>query len=183
MSKRKWSRREWLRIGARTACLAGLGTLSWRLLVAGEGGDVVWQIDPQKCTACGKCATSCVRGQSAARCYQEYSVCGYCDLCSAFLELDHTARNSAAENALCPTGALQRRFIEEPYYEYAVERRLCIACGRCVKRCRDYGNGSLFLQIDGVECKQCNECSIARDCPAQAISRYQPDQEQPWLES
>ena len=34
-----------------------------------------------------------------------------------------------------------------------------------------FGNGSLFLQIDHTLCVNCNQCSIARACPSQAIWR------------
>jgi Na+-translocating ferredoxin:NAD+ oxidoreductase subunit B len=136
-----------------------------------QGDEWVWQIDPDKCTACGKCATHCVRHGSAVRCFQKYRQCGYCDLCSGFFEPDYLALNAGAENQLCPTGALERKFIEEPYFEYRVNRDLCVGCARCVEYCAAYGNASLYLQIDPELCRHCNECSIARACPGQAISR------------
>lgn len=172
MSKKKMTRREWLRTGLRGGCLVGLTALSGRLLLNGPAEASVWQIDPALCTACGKCATSCVRHQSAARCFQAYSICGYCDLCSGYFEPDHLARNEGAENQLCPTGALVRKLVEPPYFEYSISRDDCIGCGRCVEFCKAYGNGSFYLQISQDICKQCNECSIARACPARAISRY-----------
>ena len=48
---------------------------------------------------------------------------------------------------------------------------LCDGCGKCVNGCKDFGNGSLYLQIDQNLCVNCNECSIARSCPSDAISR------------
>jgi len=34
-----------------------------------------------------------------------------------------------------------------------------------------FGNGSLHLQIQRDRCVDCNECSIARVCPSNAIQR------------
>jgi electron transport complex protein RnfB len=102
-------------------------------------------------------------------------MCGYCKLCTGYFEAQPSALNEGAENQLCPTGALQRKWVEDQYYEYTVERDLCIACARCVKGCLVFGNGSLFLQIDHTLCVHCNECSIARACPSRAISRVKAD--------
>jgi len=131
----------------------------------------VWQIDPYKCTQCGRCATECVLTPSAVKCMHSYKLCGYCDLCTGFFEAQPNALNTGAENQLCPTNALVRKFIEEPYFEYKVDEELCIGCGKCVKGCTAFGNGSLFLQIRHDRCVNCNECAIARVCPAEAITR------------
>jgi electron transport complex protein RnfB len=40
-----------------------------------------------------------------------------------------------------------------------------------VKGCNVFGNGSLYLQVKHDLCVGCNECSIARNCPAQAYQR------------
>jgi electron transport complex protein RnfB len=72
---------------------------------------------------------------------------------------------------MCPTGAIFRKFVEEPYFEYSVNEDLCNACGKCAKGCNSFGNGSLYLQIKQELCKGCNECTIAKVCPADAIKR------------
>ncbi len=168
-------RRGFLRLLGRISLggvLGGLtGTLGWRRLRGQDGDELVWQIDPDLCTGCGKCSTHCVLQGSAARCYQEYDRCGYCDLCSGFFDPNYLKLNEGAENQICPTAAIQRRFIEEPYYEYRIDRDLCIGCGDCVKYCELYGNGSFYLQISQALCRHCNECSIARACPAEALRR------------
>jgi electron transport complex protein RnfB len=92
-------------------------------------------------------------------------------LCSGYLEPGAKTRDTSAENQLCPTGAISRTFIEDPYFEYSIDEELCIACGKCVKGCGAFGNGSLYLQVRHDRCKNCNECSIARDCPSQAFRR------------
>ena len=42
--------------------------------------------------------------------------------------------DTGAESQLCPTGAIQRKFIEDPYFQYTIDEELCIGCGKCVKR-------------------------------------------------
>ncbi|MBN8219239.1 MAG: ferredoxin, partial [Spirochaetes bacterium] len=135
----------------------------------------VWQIDPAKCTQCGKCATECVLRLSAVKCVHRYAMCGYCQLCFGFFKPEAPALNSAAENQVCPTDAIKRTFVEEPYFEYVIDEPKCIGCGKCVKGCTAFGNGSLFLQIRHDRCVGCNACAIARICPADAIHRIPAD--------
>jgi electron transport complex protein RnfB len=168
--KQKLTRRELLTGGAWYAGLIGLGgALGW---TAGEAkAATVWQIDPDKCIQCGKCATECVLTPSASKCVHAHAMCGYCKLCTGFFVPDPNELTAGAENQQCPTGAIERSFVEDPYYEYVIDEELCIGCGICVKGCTAFGNGSLFLQIRHNRCLNCNECAIARSCPAQAISR------------
>ena len=130
-----------------------------------------WQIDPLKCTFCGRCETDCVLSMSAVKCVHSKRVCGYCDLCGGYYRPNVKELNTAAENLMCPTGAIQRKFIEEPYFEYNIDETLCNGCGKCAKGCNAFGNGSLYLQIKQDLCKNCNECNISKTCPADAISR------------
>ncbi len=131
----------------------------------------VWQLDPSKCIQCGRCATACVITPSAVKCTHAYVMCGYCDLCGGYFKPETKTLTTAAENQLCPTNALKRKFIEDPFYEYTVDELLCIGCAKCVKGCDAFGNGSLQLQIRHNRCVNCNECSIARVCPSEAFSR------------
>lgn len=130
-----------------------------------------WQIDPYVCIQCGKCATTCVLKQSASRCFHAFAVCGYCDLCTGFFEPQPNQLNTAAENQLCPTGAIVRTYVEDPYFQYKIDRDKCIGCSKCVKGCTQFGNGSLFLQIDQNICVKCNQCSIAINCPSRAVRK------------
>ena len=57
-----------------------------------------------------------------------------------------------------------------------IDEDLCIGCAKCVKGCASFGNGSLHLQIRHDLCNNCNECSIARLCPSDAISRVPVDE-------
>jgi len=129
----------------------------------------VWQLDPEKCIQCGRCATSCVMTPSAVKCTHVYAMCGYCDLCGGYLKPDAKDISTAAENQLCPTNAIKRKFIEEPFFEYEIDEVLCIGCGKCVKGCDAFGNGSLQLQVRHDRCVNCNQCAIARNCPSEAF--------------
>jgi electron transport complex protein RnfB len=169
------SRRDALRTAVRGAGLIALGGALATLIGREARGETVWQIDPFKCVQCGKCATNCVLKTSAVKCVHAYGLCGYCDLCTGFFHADPNALNTGAENQLCPTDALKRRYVEDPYYEYSIDADLCIGCGKCVKGCTIFGNGSLMLQIDQHECVHCNWCAIAANCPAQAIEQVPAD--------
>lgn len=143
--------------------------------VIGQEETRYWQIDPDKCTQCGRCETECVLSVSAVKCIHANKVCGYCDLCGGYYRSNVKELNTAAENLLCPTGAIERKYIEDPYFEYTINESLCNGCGKCVKGCSSFGNGSLYLQIKRDLCKDCNECTIATACPANAITRVTSD--------
>ena len=165
------TRRTFLRNGARIAAMTGLGAVAGVVANRSTAEGWVWQIDPQKCLRCGNCATECVLEQSAVKCVHAFAMCGYCNLCTGYFEPEPNALTTAAENQLCPTAAIKRSFIEDPYYEYTIDENLCIGCAKCVEGCNRFGNGSLFLQIRHDRCVNCNECAIARTCPGDAFRR------------
>jgi electron transport complex protein RnfB len=195
------SRRDWFRDALRGGALGGLGLgVAWLMwprrsksnespserpttprLSASSGRreqrptEWVWQIDPDQCVACGNCATHCVLDESAVKCVHSFPMCGYCELCTGYFEPDPIALNAGAENQLCPTGAIVRKFIEDPYFEYHIDEPLCIGCGKCVKGCTTFGNGSLYLQVMHDRCENCNECAIAVACPSRAFRRVPAD--------
>jgi electron transport complex protein RnfB len=168
-------RRKFLRDGLWTGTLAALGAAAAAVFAKSQKTETVWQIDPLKCIACGKCATQCVLNESAVKCVHAYAMCGYCDLCTGYFVPEPKELTTAAENQLCPTGAIGRTFVEDPYFEYHIDEPLCIGCGKCVVGCGAFGNGSLFLQVRHDRCVNCNECSIAKDCPADAYVRVPTD--------
>ena len=180
------SRRDVLAGGMRGLALVGLaGATGWlwprqpadaQTGPHGQPGQYVWQIDPAKCIACGRCATECVLDPSAVKCVHSFAMCGYCELCTGYFVPDPIALEPGPANQLCPTDAIVRECVEEPYFEYRINEEACIACGRCVKGCNAFGNGSLYLQIRHDRCVNCNECSIARVCPSGAIRRVPADQ-------
>ena len=169
------TRRDFVGACARTAALAAIGGLGVGMLTtrraSSSAAGSVWQIDPSKCVQCGNCATECVLTPSAVKCVHMASVCGYCDLCSGYFKQNARELDTGAENTLCPTNAIKRTFVEKPYFEYEIDRGLCVGCGMCVKGCGAFGNGSLVLQIMHDSCKNCNECEIAKSCPSGAIRR------------
>jgi len=167
----KIDRRKFLNNGIRAGIAIGVGGIGYGLLKNAFSGELVWQLDASKCIQCGRCATSCVLTPSAVKCIHVYAMCGYCDLCGGFFRPETKQLNTAAENQLCPTSALKRKFIEEPFFEYDIIEDLCIGCGKCVKGCESFGNGSLQLQVNHKLCKNCNQCAIARVCPSEAFSR------------
>ena len=141
-----------------------------------KGASYFWQIDPQMCTFCGRCETDCVLPTSAVKCVHAVRVCGFCDLCGGYYRANVKELNTAAENLMCPTGAIRRSFVEDPYFEYSINETLCNGCGKCAKGCNSFGNGSLYLQIKQELCKGCNECTIAKRCPGNAIQRISTSQ-------
>lgn len=165
------NRRDFLRGATRSLSVLGLGGLAGMAASRATAQTTRWQIDPHKCVRCGNCATMCVLKESAVKCVHAFAMCGYCQLCTGYFEPEPNALTTAAENQLCPTSAIKRTYVEDPYYEYTIDESLCIGCAKCVEGCSRFGNGSLFLQIRHDRCVNCNECAIARNCPTEAISR------------
>jgi len=165
------TRREFLPQAVRGLGLLATGGALGTLAARRGAGELVWQIDPKKCVACEHCATECVLSPSAVKVMHEYRVCGYCNLCFAYFVDQRTDDTTAAENQRCPTNAIRRSFVEDPYHQYAIDEPKCIGCGICVKGCQAFGNGSLVLQIRHDRCVNCNQCAIATACPAGAVSR------------
>ncbi|MGI5818683.1 MAG: 4Fe-4S binding protein [Armatimonadota bacterium] len=168
---RRMDRRSFLKAVTRAVGAIGLGVGVGAVAAKGERDDLVWQIDPEKCIACGNCATACVLTPSAARVVHDVEICGFCDFCFGYFAEVRPGDEETAENLRCPTDAIIRNFVEEPYYEYLIDEPKCIGCAICVEGCRQYGNGSLVMQVRHNRCVDCNECAIAAVCPADAFVR------------
>ena len=175
MKQKDAERRSFFKTGLTAMSGLALALVSGFSLRKACADDMVWQIDPHLCVQCGRCATHCVLSPSAVKCVHAYDVCGYCELCGGYHQPNAVATDTAAENQLCPTGAIKRTFIEDPYYEYTIIEEYCIGCAKCVKGCDSFGNGSLFLQVRHNLCVNCNECAIARVCPSGAFKRVPAD--------
>lgn len=173
--KKKIDRRAFLNKGVRFSMATGVVGLGGVLLSKASKQEWVWQLDATKCVQCGRCATSCVVTPSAVKCMHVFDMCGYCDLCGGYFRPGVKKLSTAAENQLCPTAAIERKYIEKPYFEYHIIEELCIGCGKCVKGCSSFGNGSMQLQVNHSICVNCNECAIARDCPVDAFKRVPAD--------
>ena len=169
--KNKLNRREFINSGIRVSIGIALGGVSGVLLKNLLSEDTVWQLDPAKCVQCGLCVSNCVMTPSAVKVVHIHDMCGYCDLCGGYFRPEAKTLSTAAENLLCPTNAIIRTFIEEPFFEYNIDEALCIGCGKCVAGCDAFGNGSLQLQVRHDICVNCNQCAIAIDCPADAFRR------------
>ena len=60
-------------------------------------------------------------------------MCGRCNLCFGYFEPKPAAIDTGAENQLCPAGAIIRQSLGDPLYEFTINERLCIGCGKCVR--------------------------------------------------
>jgi len=170
------TRRGFLAEVGRGASVFALGGLAGSLYLRGDKKEMVWQIDPFKCNRCGQCQTECVLDQSAVKCVHDFAMCGYCEFCFGFFRTDAVDLDEGAENQRCPTGAIARKLVEAPYFQYTIDKDLCIACADCVKGCTQFGNGALYLQVRHDYCLNCSECSIAAACPTDAFVRLPADQ-------
>lgn len=168
-------RRSFLKNGLRGAAALAAAAAAGATIPRMTSGATVWQIDPFKCTQCGRCETECVLSPSAVKCVHAFDVCGYCDLCGGYHQPNAPEHDTAAENQLCPAAAIKRRHVEGQYFQYTIDESLCTACGKCVKGCASFGNGSLYLQVRHDRCVNCNQCSIARACPSGAYRRVPAD--------
>ncbi|MDP7638153.1 MAG: 4Fe-4S binding protein [Candidatus Hydrogenedentes bacterium] len=163
---KEFNRRDFMR-GAGALAFAGAAYAA----VGGPEEGTLWQLNPNKCTQCGQCTTHCVLNPSAVKCLNQFNICGYCDLCFGYLQPGSREKSSGAEDQLCPTSAIVRKYIEDPYYEYMIDEDRCIGCAKCVDACLMFGNASFYLQIRQDLCINCNECSIAWACPSDAFSK------------
>jgi len=174
-SNRHMTRRDFLSGLGRGASLLAVGGIGGALFMRSASRRTVWQIDPFRCVHCSRCATDCVLELSAVKCVHAFPMCGYCKLCFGFFQTNPSGLDTGAENQMCPTGALKREFVEEPYHQYTIDEDLCNGCAKCVKGCNTFGNGSLYLQVRHDRCLNCNECAIAVACPANAFVRLPAD--------
>ena len=170
------TRRSFVKTAGRIILAAPVIALPVILTSKADAKGFVWQIDPYKCTSCELCKTNCVLTPSAVKCMNAFPMCGYCDFCPGYLRQGAKTFNTSAENQLCPVGAIKRKFVEEPYFEYTIDESLCDGCSKCVKGCADFGTGSLYLQIMLNLCVNCNQCRIATLCPSDAVIRVSADE-------
>ncbi len=170
------AREDFLRKSFSRVATFFLGLIGGLAVFGARRKSTVWQLDPNKCVQCENCSTHCVLTPSAVKCVQSYPICGYCRLCFGYFQPNAPELTSAAENQLCPTDAIERVFVEDPYWEYNIFEDRCIGCAKCVKACEVFGNASFYLQVRHDVCVNCNDCSIARHCPSDAYQRVPADE-------
>jgi electron transport complex protein RnfB len=176
----KSSRREFIDRSFRIVGFVGIGGAA-ALLARRAASNTVFQVDPSRCIGCDLCRTSCVLSHSAVKAVNEFSKCGYCQLCPAYYDVtSQPDEKGLPTGKTCPQDALKRRVVgkideEDPnnnYYEYTIDESLCDGCGKCVKACKPpAGNGSLRLEIRYNRCFECDACAIQKVCPESAIVR------------
>ena len=163
---------------------------------------MLWQLDPDKCTECGNCATKCVLTPSAVKCVHAFDVCGYCQLCGGFHQPNTRILDTAAERQLCPTGAIQplsladkrqtvigTAYIDESRCIPWADQKPCIVCEEMCPVPRkaivldaiqvtDKQGVSLTVKRPRVERERCIGCGICETrCPLprqSAIRVYAP---------
>jgi Na+-translocating ferredoxin:NAD+ oxidoreductase subunit B len=176
----KTNRRQFIDRSLRIAGFVGIGGAAAVLSHRAARSDV-FQVDPSLCAACDLCRTSCVLSLSAVKAVNEFTKCGYCQLCPAYYDVTSQPDEMGLPTGkTCPQDALKRKVVgkvdkDDPnnnYYEYEIDETLCDGCGKCVKACKPpAGNGSLHLQIRYSRCHECDACAIERVCPQSAIVR------------
>jgi Na+-translocating ferredoxin:NAD+ oxidoreductase subunit B len=176
----KPNRRQFFERSFRIVGLAGIGTAT-ALLTRRAASNTVFQVDPSRCIGCDLCRTSCVLSHSAVKAVNEFTKCGYCQLCPAYFDVaSQPDEMGLPTGKVCPQDALKRRVVgkidtedaNNNYYEYTIDESLCDGCGKCVKACKPpAGNGSLHLQVRYNRCLECDACAIQRACPESAIVR------------
>jgi len=165
---------------------AALGAVAGRVLWGGRDDEEYiqpphrygWQINPDKCTYCGLCATACVRAPSAVKAVNDQKKCSNCVVCYGHihdrdLPSDRIDRDG---RRVCPRDAVCRAALAgglDGAYLYTVKCEQCDGCGKCALECNLHGSRSMFLIIRPDLCLGCNDCSIARVCEAGAVERVQ----------
>jgi Na+-translocating ferredoxin:NAD+ oxidoreductase subunit B len=174
-------RRSFLIWMGRGLCTAALGGATARILLQKRAGAecgqppgrYAWQIDYDKCTFCGKCATACVRKPSAVKAVNDQTKCSNCVVCYGHIYNHHAPSNQIDEQPkVCPYNAVNRNLFSgglDGSYLYNIDDALCIGCGQCAKQCNTYGSRSMFLIIRPDLCLGCRECAIAKVCPSDAL--------------
>jgi Na+-translocating ferredoxin:NAD+ oxidoreductase subunit B len=176
----KSNRRQFIDRSLRIIGFVGIGAGA-AILTRRAAKSSVFQVDPSRCAACDLCRTSCVLSLSAVKAVNDFTECGYCQLCPAYYDVtSQPDEKGLPTGKTCPQDALKRKVVgkideEDPnnnYYEYTIDESLCDGCGKCVKACKaPAGNGSLHLQVRYNKCHECDSCAIAIACPENAIVR------------
>lgn len=177
------SRRELLRWAGRGAAAAAVGGLAYRAGSGASGTDTrfAWQINPQKCTSCGKCETACVRTPSAVKAVNDQAVCHNCVICYGHISNTDVAPDkvTAEGTPVCPWDAVRRTFLffdlgtapapgaagdfDAPPPGFGdLEEAAGGAEPRAVLECNLMGPRDYYrYDIDHATCTGCGKCTLA----------------------
>lgn len=179
----KLNRRNFLLKAGRATCALALGGIAYRVIGehirkddVGPKSRYVWQIDPEKCTFCGKCEVDCVRTPSAVKAVNDFKKCSFCVVCYGHISNKQIASDKIMSDGIriCEYNAVSRKNHsggEEGYFIYDIDHDKCTGCGKCAKACNDKGTKSMYLIIRPDLCLSCNSCNLAQKCPEGAIDR------------
>lgn len=179
----QYSRRNFIINAGRAVFGLALGTIAYRVggsfLNSEQAGPLTrhaWQIDPDKCTACGKCKTLCVRTPSAVKAVNDQKKCSFCVVCYGHISNKNIASDKIMSDGkrVCPNEAVTRKEYsggKDGYYIYDIDDDKCDGCSKCVEQCIKKGTKSMFLIIRPDLCINCNDCNIAANCPEKAIDK------------
>lgn len=178
------SRRNFLKRCGQAFGLLALSSLSWRIFFSrSKQSEFVqplrrfaWQINPDKCKFCGRCAPACVMNPPAVKAVNDQVKCANCVVCYGHLadrRLDSHLIQST-KKLICPNNAVIRRNYSggiDGYYTYVIDQKRCNGCAKCALECNQLGSASMFLIIRPDLCLGCNRCAAAVACPHDAIER------------
>lgn len=178
------SRRQFVQWLGRGAACAALGALTARVLLGKKedsrfvrpGHGYAWQIDPAKCTFCGRCEDACVRKPSAVKAVNDQKLCSNCFVCYGHVfNRGIDAPESAAEGRnVCPRNAVLRTGLDgvaPGVFRYEIIQESCTGCAKCAAECNRHGSKSMFMIIRPDLCINCNNCAIADACLPGAVER------------
>lgn len=177
------NRRKFITNAGRAVCGLALGGLVYRVVSSQVNTDDpgpltrhAWQINLDKCTACGKCQTLCVRKPSAVKAVNDQKKCSFCVVC--YGHITETRMDSdkimSEGTRVCHTDAVIRKEYsggKDGYFVYTIDDNKCDACCKCVEYCSKRGTKSMFLIIRPDLCLNCNNCNIATYCPEKAVEK------------
>jgi electron transport complex protein RnfB len=171
-------RRSFLQWLGRGVCAVAISGIAGRVLLSKKRdeqppGRWAWQIDSDKCTFCGACATACIRKPSAVKCVVDQTICGNCVVCYGHIyNLNASSDQIEAQGKVCPVNAVRRMYFAgglDGYYLYDINFDKCTGCGACARECNKRGNKAMYLIIRPDICLDCNECAIVKACPSGAV--------------
>lgn len=177
------NRRKFIINAGRVVFGLAIGSLVYRVtgsfLHDEEAGPVTrhaWQINTDKCTACGQCKDLCVRTPSAVKAVNDQKKCSFCVVCYGHISDKNIPSDKIMSEGkrVCPQDAVIRKEYaggKDGYYIYEIDDDKCDGCCKCAEACIKKGTKSMFMIIRPDLCINCNDCNIATHCPDKAVDK------------